>query len=327
MQGLEAFCKHNDICFVDNSPKELSYNRFARKGSWDSYKKYVLAKYPKDFTPVLKAYLDKLVLERYSRNTIKNYIGAYVQFLEVCKKRRIVNIGLEDIEAYLCEVSNRDIAYQTLNRHYSALQFWYEKVVRKGRFQVQGLNRPRKQSSLPKVMSAKEVKKIFAQLSNLKHRSMLYLAYGAGLRSGEVVHLRRHDVHFDRKELRINKGKGAKDRVVMLSPVLEELLKSYIAAYNPSFWLFEGQDKKSAYTTRSLAAIFRRARTKAQIYTPYTLHTLRHSFATHLLEKGTDVRIIQELLGHSDIKTTLIYTHVSNKTIKNVQSPLDDLNL
>lgn len=329
LSRLEQLCKDQGVLFLDHSPKQFSYERYADKGDWNTYKKYLVGRYDPSVSVYLRPYTDKLVLERYSKNTIKNYTNAYARFLLSCQADGIdlEKIGLKIIETYLNEVAGQNIAYQTLNSHYSAIQFWYEKVARLGRFEYNGLIRPRKQKSLPKVMSHRQVKLLFGELNNLKHQCMLYLAYGAGLRSGEIIHLRKHDIRFDRNELMVRKGKGAKDRLLMLSPVIGKLLQQYIEEYQPQFWLFEGQQKGAPYTTRSLGEVFKRARERAKIDEHFTLHCLRHSFATHLLEKGTDVRIIQELLGHSDIKTTLIYTHVSNRIIRNVKSPLDDLGL
>ena len=176
-------------------------------------------------------------------------------------------------------------------------------------------------------MSSGEVNRLFEQLQNTKHRCMIYLAYANGLRNGEIIHMRKHDIHFERNEMLIHKGKGAKDRILQLSPLICKVLTSYIEEYKPDYWLFEGQQKTFPYSSSSIDAVFRRARDKAGLNKAYHLHDLRHSFATHLLEKGTDIRIIQELLGHSDIKTTLIYTHVSNNMKKNITSPIEYLGL
>jgi site-specific recombinase XerD len=156
---------------------------------------------------------------------------------------------------------------------------------------------------------------------------MIYLAYANGMRNAEIVQLRKHDIRFDRDEIRVHKGKGGKDRMLPMSDTIKVLLAAYIREYKPNFWLFEGQRKGFPYSGTSLDAIFRRAKNKAGLNKRYRLHDLRHSFATHLLEKGVDVRIIQELLGHKDIKTTLVYTHVSNQTKRNIISPIEDLDL
>ena len=323
---LSAACELHQVVFIDRSPKQLNYDRYADKGGWSSYQSYLVSKYQVSLHPLLNKYVDALILERYSKSTIKNYTTAFSRFLLDCEKKE-KTLELETIRNYLSVISKQDIAYQTLNRHYSAIQFWYEKVARKGKFVLQGLHRPRKTSTLPKVMSSRQVKKLFLQVQNTKHLCMLYLAYGGGLRIGEIVHLRVHDIQFERQQLWIRKGKGKKDRVVMLSASLSKLLQTYMQQYKPAFWLFEGQNKEKPYTKSSLAKVFKRAKEKAGLTESFTMHSLRHSFATHLLEQGTDIRIIQSLLGHSDIKTTLIYTHVSNNLIQKVKSPLDNLDL
>lgn len=154
---------------------------------------------------------------------------------------------------------------------------------------------------------------------------MLYLAYGSGLRSGEILKLKVHDIDWERNQIWIRSGKGNKDRVVMMAESTRRILIEYGKKYQPKYWLFEGKKHGSPYSAASLTQIFKRAKQNAGIIPRYTLHSLRHSFATHLLDSGTDIRLIQELLGHSDIKTTLIYTHVSNKTLANIVSPLDEL--
>ncbi len=326
---LQVKCQEEDIRFIDLSPKELSYDRFAKKGNWKSFQNHLLAKYTLLLQPHLKKYTDKLILERYSKQTIKSYTNGFAHFLNYCHDKQISfdAIRFEDIEIYLNGIAMKDISYSTLNKFYSGVQFWYEKVERRGRFHLEGLNRARKEKSLPKVLSQGQVKMLFQQVQNMKHQCMLYLAYGAGLRAGEIIHLRHHDVQFDRQQLWVRKGKGKKDRAIMLSPSLAIVLKKYIVKYQPQYWLFEGLEKGMPYSPSSLSVLFRRARQAAKLPKHLSLHSLRHSFATHLLEKGTDIRIIQELLGHSDIKTTLIYTHVSNRTIKNVQSPIEDIDL
>lgn len=251
VEEVSEICKTYNARFLDHTPKQHTYDRHVNKGDWGAYKKYQLRKYPKSIWSLLKPYLDLLVLERYSKNTIKSYTNAFARFLLDCDEKKLALDALEmvHIKPYLMAISEQDIAYQTLNRHYSAIQFWYEKVGLKGSFYLGGLSRPRKAKPLPKVLSKGEVSAIFGQLNNLKHRCMLYLAYGAGLRSGEVVHLRKHDIQFERNEIRVCKGKGAKDRVVMLSDGMSGLLRKYIAEYEPSFWLFEGQDKRQPYTS------------------------------------------------------------------------------
>lgn len=161
---------------------------------------------------------------------------------------------------------------------------------------------------------------------------MIYLAYSAGLRVSEVVNLQLCNIHSERMVINIKGAKGKKDRMVALSPGILDLLRKYYMTYKPKEWLFEGQYVNTPYTTRSLQQVFHRAKNAAKIRQPVTFHSLRHSYATgpthrHLHERGTDIKLIQELLGHNDINTTLRYTHVSNRTLENIISPFDQLNL
>ncbi|MEM5808295.1 MAG: tyrosine-type recombinase/integrase, partial [Candidatus Aenigmatarchaeota archaeon] len=180
---------------------------------------------------------------------------------------------------------------------------------------------------LPNVLAIEQVERLFLQLENLKHKTMLYLAYSAGLRVSEVVNLRVRDIHSERMVINIKGAKGKKDRTVALSQGILELLRKYYITYRPTDWLFEGQYPGSPYSVRSLQQIFRRAKKAAGILQEVTFHSLRHSYATHLHEAGTDIKLIQELLGHNDIKTTLRYTHVSTRTLEKIKSPFDALNL
>ena len=156
---------------------------------------------------------------------------------------------------------------------------------------------------------------------------MLFLAYSAGLRISEVVNLRVKDIHSARMVINIKGAKGKKDRMVVLSEGILDLLRKYYTSYQPKYWLFEGQDNEESYSTRSLQMVFHRAKREAKIIQDVTFHSLRHSYATHLHERGTDIRLIQELLGHNDIRTTLRYTHVSTRTTEYIISPFDNLKL
>ncbi len=326
---VEDKCREQSISFVNHSDVPVTISKLLVKNDWRLYQKYLLKKYPKEYIPILNSYIDKLVLERYSKNTMDSYVNYFGAFLNYCTAKGIAfkDIEIENIIEYLTGIAYRNISSRTLTAQYSALQFWYEKVMYLGKFRVKGLNRPRKATILPKVMSAGEVRRLFSALNNLKHQTMIYLAYANGLRNGEIIHLRKHDINFERRELRVHQGKGSKDRVLTISPLMVQLLTKYIEKYRPKYWLFEGQQESSPYTGSSINAVFRRARGRAGLSSHYRLHDLRHAFATHLLERGTDIRIIQELLGHSNIKTTLVYTHVSNATKKNITSPIEDLGL
>src|SRR5690554_2756926 len=190
---------------------------------------------------------------------------------------------------------------------------------------IDEIHRPRREQKLPHVISKEEVKAILEAPGNLKHRAMLSLIYACGLRRSELLNLKLCHVDSKRKLLIIRQSKGRKDRVAPISEKIIELLREYYKAYRPKEWLFEGQKVGFKYSETSLEKVLKQSLQKAKIDKPVTLHWLRHSFATHLLESGTDLRYIQEILGHKSSRTTEIYTHVSTKSLQNIKSPFDDL--
>ncbi|GGI24374.1 tyrosine-type recombinase/integrase [Pedobacter mendelii] len=178
---------------------------------------------------------------------------------------------------------------------------------------VEKIHRPRPEHKLPNVLSKEEIKLILEALTNIKHKTMLSLIYSCGLRRSELLHLKPTDIDSKRNLIFIKQSKGKKDRIVPLSLKILEMLREYYKLYHPKVWLFEGQKTENLYSEKSLQSVLKQALSKAKIIKPVTLHWLRHSYATHLLENGTDLRYIQELLGHNSSKTTEIYTHVSTK--------------
>ena len=236
----------------------------------------------------------------------------------------INNITFHEIEEYLKVLAATSIADSTLNQHINAIKFYYEQVLNKERMLFY-LSRPKRSQFLPDILSKQEVIKIFNQASNEKHKCMLFIAYSGGLRISEVLKLKVTDIDSDRMFLHIRAAKGKKDRMVSLSPYLLSQLRAYFIQYKPKTYLFESTKPGTPYSPSSLRNVFNRAKFKAKITKKVTFHSLRHSYATHLLEGGIDLRYIQTLLGHSDINTTLRYTHVTKNSIKNIPSPLDDL--
>jgi integrase/recombinase XerD len=201
----------------------------------------------------------------------------------------------------------------------------YFKIIKETKIDIDKIHRPKRAKVLPNVLSKEEVKAILEAHSNVKHKMMLSMIYSCGLRCGELLALQ--PVHIDSKRhiVLIKNSKGKKDRIAPLSPKILEMLREYYKLYKPTTYLFEGQTKSRPYDSRSLQKVLKQALPKAAISKPVTLHWLRHSYATHLLESGTDLRYIQELLGHNSSKTTEIYTHVSTKSIQQIKSPFDDL--
>ena len=218
------------------------------------------------------------------------------------------------------------LSFSYQNQVINAAKLFYRKVFSR-EMDIDQIERPRREHRLPNVLSKEEVAAILSSPVNLKHRAMLGLIYACGLRRGELLNLRPADVSSDRKLLLIKQGKGKKDRVTPISDKVIHMLREYYIAYKPVTWLFEGQKSGEPYTAGSLQEVLKLSVAKAHIKKPVTLHWLRHSYATHLLEAGTDLRYIQELLGHKSSKTTEIYTHVSQKSIQQIKTPFDDLNL
>lgn len=274
----------------------------------------------------LAAMQRKLQIARYSANTIDTYLNATKLFFQHYPKKNPKDISAADIEAYQHELaSTRKVSNSYLNQVVNAVRYYYKDVLGDA-YRVKFIERPLGERKLPKVLSEQEVAAILKAPTNLKHRCILMLIYSAGLRLGELIALERTDIIPERKQVLIRGGKGGKDRVSLLSERLLKLLDEYLVAYTPRHFLFEGPNG-ARYSDTSVQQIFKHAKQKAGITAPATVHTLRHSFATHLLENGTDLRYIQTLLGHSSSKTTEIYTHVSTKAIGKIRSPLDNLDL
>lgn len=281
------------------------------------------------FAPI-QDYLRHMKIKNYSINTIKSYHSCLYTYLYFCYTRQIdferatgkeVNEYVLNIAAY-----NRH-RYNTTHQMINAIKYYYKNIL--GRVDTDTANtieRPQREKELPKILNKAEVEPIIKNCENLKHKSMLSLLYAAGLRAGELLNLQVSDIDGKRKLIYIRKGKGAKDRTTIFSDKLLALLRTYYQLYKPAYYLFEGQTG-GKYTNSSLRAILRKACEKGKIKSKPTLHWLRHSFATHLLEAGTDIRYIQELLGHTSSKTTEIYTYVSTKNLQKIKSPLEDLNI
>ena len=263
--------------------------------------------------------------KRYSSNTIKVYAETLRVFLRYFASKSIEEISNEDLIAFNNDYilkNNFSSSYQ--NQLVNAVKLYYSAIQHK-RIVVEMVHRPRREKTLPNVLSKEEVKKLLNASTNLKHRAMLSLIYACGLRRSELLNLTFKDIQADRLIITVRQSKGKKDRIVTLSPLLLVELRQYYLQFRPLKYLFEGQIAGEKYSARSLEEILKKACKTAKINKPVTLHWLRHSYATHLLERGTDLRYIQELLGHSSSRTTEIYTHVSMKSLSQICSPFDDL--
>lgn len=266
-----------------------------------------------------------LSFKRYSPNTIKTYTDALVVFLDYFDHKPVSELTNDDVVLFVNQyILKRKYSFSYQNQVVNALKLYFREV-RKSKIEVEGLQRPRREHKLPNVLSKEEVKAILEAPTNIKHRTMLSLIYACGLRRSELLNLKIGDVDSKRHMLIIRNSKGYKDRQVPISDKTIEMLREYYKMYRPKIWLFEGQNSGKKYSERSLEQILKKALLKTKIAKPVTLHWLRHSYATHLLEAGTDLRYIQELLGHKSSKTTEIYTHVSQKSLQKIKSPFDDL--
>jgi len=260
---------------------------------------------------------------KYSRQTRLNYMY-YNRFLCHYIHKLPEEMQSYDIKQFLAAVEKgRDYSAATLNQALSAIKFFYSRVLPKDIIREQ--HRPRQDKHLPVVLSKDEIKRIFMTENNFKHRLILMMVYASGLRVGEVVSLKRQDIDIHRKTITIRSGKGRKDRCTIVSETVINALKDYYSGYNIDNWLFSGADPNKHLATRSAQYIFEHALKKAKIDKNATIHSLRHSFATHLLEGGTDIRYIQELLGHSSLRTTERYTHVAKRKVLSITSPLDTI--
>jgi len=271
-------------------------------------------------------FIKTLTLKNYAQNTIRTYKTMLQEFLEYYKDLdpgKITGEQIRDYLLYLLDKRKISISYQ--NQSINAIKFYYEQVL--GRpVRTYYIQRPKKPKVLPNVLSEEEVQMILNKMDNLKHKCIISLAYSAGLRLGEVINLKPGDIDSKRNYVIVRQGKGMKDRYSLLSGRILELLRKYYAEYKPKEWLFEGQFG-GPYSATSIHAILKSAVEKAGIKKRVTVHTLRHSFATHLLERGTDIRYIQELLGHQSSRTTEIYTHMTQKGLGKIKSPLDNLDI
>ncbi|MBI2731689.1 MAG: site-specific integrase [Sphingobacteriales bacterium] len=275
----------------------------------------------------LKLFLQQLTLKKYSPSTLRTYQTEFLQLLQLLHEIKVQELTPEHLKRYMlyCALTLK-LSENSLHSRLNALKFYYEQVLKKEKFFWE-IPRPKKPLQLPKLLNETELAKLFNALTNKKHKAMLFTIYSAGLRVSELVNLKMKDIDSKRMQVFIERAKGKKDRYVNLSPVLLDILRHYLQTCKPRpiVYLFESEQTQSAYPIRTVQQIFINAKTKAGIQKDVGVHSLRHSFATHLLDKGTDIKYIKDLLGHFDIRTTERYLHVSKKQLVNIISPFDDL--
>lgn len=272
----------------------------------------------------IESYAKYLASMRKSKNTIRTYLSFVKQFFGSMPDKQWNEIELEDIRLYTYSTFiERDLSYSAQSQFISALKLFY-KMNGSPLLNEEDFERPKRGRRLPDVLSKAEVQGILSSAKNIKHKCLLMVTYGAGLRIGEALSLKLSDVRVQENLLYIRYAKGAKDRRVPMSIKMKAIISNYQQAYKPKTYLFEGE-KGGKYSPSSARKVFKKACRNAAIDRKINLHTLRHSYATHLLESGVGLRFIQELLGHNSPKTTMLYTHVSGKRLSEIKSPLDDL--
>ncbi len=281
-------------------------------------------KWPKMHIEAMQAFALKLKARRYSESTFKSYGSYFKLFLASFLDTPPEQITEESIRKYIVKtVEDYEYSNKTQGQMVNAIKFYYEQVLGLEKT-TYWLERPKKEKRLPKVISEEDVIRLLGACNNLKHQCIVAMIYSSGLRRSELLNLKLGDVDLERYNVHIRDAKGKKSRHSILSKKLANVLKQYYLEYKPTFWLFEGRNGQKL-SAESVTKIIKRAAEKAMLKKDVTPHILRHSFATHLLDKGVDIRYIQELLGHNSVATTEIYTHVSKKDLSMIKSPLDGI--
>ena len=305
----------------------INYNRFLTNKPINTCNEKVDVAWFRNRKPIPErkvcpeAYLLKLELKRYANSTVRTYVGFFEMFINHYKDRELHSLDETDIRAFLQKLIQQEKSNSYINQAVNAIKFYYEVVLgMPNRFYE--IERPRREYKLPKVISKEEVLAIINNTKNIKHRCIVELLYGSGLRRSELLNLKIEDVDSNRMLLQVRASKGKKDRQTLLSQTALLDLRLYYKEWRPKQYLFEGPNNKR-YSGESVLKIVKEAACRACLRTRITPHVLRHSFATHLLESGVDLRQIQVLLGHSSTKTTEIYTHVATTTFRLIKNPLD----
>lgn len=275
---------------------------------------------------IMEGYLALLLQKRYSENTIKTYLLYFENFIDYFVDNDLDEISIEMINSYILElIEQKNISHSQQNQRINAIKFYYEKVMGRAT-EYYNIERPRQDRKLPDVLSKEEVGMLIQATKNIKHKTIIALIYSCGLRRNESINIKISDIDSKRMLIKIRGAKGKKDRYVQLSPNILPLLREYYVREKPRVWIFEGEPGKQ-YSPVSVYNVVKNAAKKAGIRKRVYPHILRHSYATHHLEQGTDLRFIQEWLGHDSSKTTEIYTHVSNNSFVKFKNPFDDITL
>ncbi len=305
------------IAFIDYSKLQTTTNNPSSK----EMKREKPKKKEVVFLP--EGYKDLLDQKRYSESTKSTYINYFEDFMRYFKGKVLDEISTMQINQYILELIRKNkISSSQQNQRINAIKFYFEKVIRKEKV-FYDIKRPRKTRSLPKVITEFELQRMLEHSGNVKNKVIIGLLYSAGLRRSEIINLRKQDIVSDKMMIFVRGGKGKKDRQTILSKYMSNIIPKYYELFKPNYWVLEGPNR-TQYSASSVGQIVKRVGRRAEVSIEVTPHILRHSFATHLLENGINLRYIQELLGHENSKTTEIYTHVSKKSLANISSPLDN---
>lgn len=310
----------------------MVYNKLAKKGkTYKKVKKHlrvwldnILRRLSPEKADVIRLYSNSLISGGYKATTIRSYCSVLIKYMEALQGKHIKDSTVKDYEKYITSLYDNDQSDSQVNTYNSALKYCFKKVYINTDIITKNLIRPRKGRKLPKILSVNEIDRLLRATENIKHVTLLYTLYSSGLRLNEILSLQLTDLSWDRAQILV-RGKGGKERIVPMADELKRMLIQYYDKYKPEFWLFEGQNNEVQYSESSVRKVIKNCALRANIGKRATTHTMRHCFATHLMDSGVGIRYIQELLGHKDIKTTLIYTHVTNLEISKIQSPLDNL--
>jgi len=315
----QIFSLFRGLAWIDYSrikeQKAKSFRTAYHKKRSNIFKKDVLPLGTRDSLDQLKRYL---MTQRYSNKSIESYTSALEQFFSYTGK---LDFSFEDIEDFSHEIIQRDYSSSYQNIFITSIKN-YAKALNVNGIEIEKLERPMKAKRLPEVLSVEETTRLISSYKNIKHKAIIATIYSAGLRISELLNLKIKDIDSARKVIRVERGKGNKDRYVTLAENVLLLLREYYKQYRPRYYLFEGQ-KGSKYSSASVGKVIKMGLKTCGIDKSITAHSLRHSYATHLHASGIDIRHLQELLGHKNVKTTAIYTHITNDSLRNIKSPLD----
>ncbi len=310
-----------------NHPSRIIYEKEKTKQNTTYKTKRLKKNLSAEKKTIVTSFKQWMIQQRYSENTIRTYVSMIETFLSFYADKKVEKIDLADINAFNSDyVIKKGFSSSFQNQMVNAIKMFFFKMLGVS-YDIEKVERPRASKSLPKIIPKEDIKLMLESIKNIKHKTALSIIYGLGLRRSELLNLRIIDIDSKRMLVYILNSKGNRDRTLPLPEKLLGLIRKYYKQYKPNYYLIEGPKEGQQYSATSLRNIFKESIRKINKNPIFTLHCLRHSYATHLLESGTDLRYIQELLGHKSSKTTEIYTYVSISSLKNIKSPLDDFEI